>query len=384
MTSTSDPTHYIHIEELALKPGGIKQAVNEISLLLKDLPNTTVRLEAKAFDGSPGFVAGIDPDDKKFFVSYKKSFTKKEPVVYKSLNELKNNFKENMILQQIFIDLFNGLKPIIKKNIYNGDILFSSTSGNKKIETIGNLKHVSFLPNTLKTAIPYDPESKLFSQITKAKLGINIHTKMIGSDLKSVSSSFGVDVEKERLKSTNNTWITDSKIKNVSNKIKINNKIKNKIISRLGTVDHIGNSIEDKDYIKLKPILNKMEPYVNKLVRMGSKKGLSASKKMIKGLINDIKSKLKSKSGKISKEKMISDESLRKIMLSYKLLFEIKILLVKMFDDIEKKIKTFAKFKNNKFVVSPIEGYVIISGDKKNIIKLVDRFNFSALNFRSH
>ena len=86
-------THMTHIEELLFLGGvdGTRQAINflrDLRDMLKGNASSAVDITVK-WDGAPAVFAGVDPEDKKFFVA-KKGLFAKTPKMYKTNADIEN------------------------------------------------------------------------------------------------------------------------------------------------------------------------------------------------------------------------------------------------------------------------------------------------------
>lgn len=116
------------------------------------------------FDGSFSIVAGYDPLDEQFFVA-KKSIFNKVPVYYKSGEQITNsNLRHDLKVKLLWSLQF--LPAIIKEGIFQGDFLYDLHEAKPE-----------FQPNTLL----YAPRTKKISdQIADSFIGIAWHTQYVG------------------------------------------------------------------------------------------------------------------------------------------------------------------------------------------------------------
>ena len=380
--------HYTHLEELALEPGGIQTAIENVSGILQELTQGSggkFAVQVKG-EGAPGFVAGIDPSDKKFFVGYKKALQTGR--IFKSIDDVKKEYANAPHQIAVFGELFNELKSVIKNGIYAGDVLFASfVSKKKKLEKIAGVDYLTFMPNTLKFSIPVDNKSELYQTVRNAKLGVMIHTKFKGTDLKSLSASFDVNTSKDpNIANTKSVFIMDARPENVTDKITLDKKIAYTIESKLRVLSTLSRKLGPDDYVRVKALLKEIEPHINSRIRAGADR-LDVSRSFISSLLSRSKAKLKSEKAQKERDEIVSNNlnTLKTIILCYKLLFQIKMDIVNAINSVKKKIQTFAELKqNNVFEPTNPEGYLIVNLKAKSIIKLVDRFTFSRINFRRH
>lgn len=380
----SSAMHYLHLEQLATTHGGIERAIEIIDKITDDInfENRSIKVDFK-IDGSPSFIAGIDPSDKKFFVAYKGALASKTPKLFKKEGDSAEFLAEKEELANVFEALFKYLKPIIRKNIYQGDVMFvKGTSKSQKQETIDGEKCVTFYPNTIKYVIPASSAS-LYKEISNAKIGVGFHTKLSGKNISSLSPKFGVELQEEGLKSTSNVFMMDANIRNITSELKAPTQLKAFIKTRIAILKNIASSVSEEDYESIKPFINSIEPYVNSIIKNPNLNIDSTVKKMIDNVKEKSKQGLKSEKAQNQREEIVSKNQviIRKILIAYKILWQIKTELVKYFNSLSGKMKTMMKMPNGEFKVSPLEGFVAINTGKNRVVKLVDRLNFSRMNF---
>lgn len=371
--AAKNTAHYTHLEQFALEPGGIDFAIKQVEGILSELKSGTEKtfnLQVKG-EGAPGFIAGIDPTDNKFFVAYKAAAQRDNLPLMKTIEDIKKEYANNPQLRETFTELLNKLPMSIKSGFYGGDVLFS-TAVPKNTKDMGNQVYVTFKPNTLGFGIIANDSDN----IVKAKLGIMIHTKFSGSSVRGAGASFNVDIDKDaNLKSTDKCFVTDGQSKRVFSKsVKIKPELIKNIYNKLSTLKGINRQLTEDAYSIIKPTLSKVEPYVNAIIRSEASK-LSVSDKFIDGVLEKVSNKQKQM---ILSDKKIKD-TFRQIIIAYKILFQIKILMVRALNSLDRKIDIFAG--ENK---TDPEGYLIVDKKNNNVIKLIDRFNFSRINFASH
>jgi len=181
-------THMEHVEDLIFNEGvlGTRKAINFLQDLRdmlagnsKSKITTTVK-----WDGAPAVFAGIDPRDGKFFVA-KKGVFNKEPKVYKTPKEIDAD-TEGDLATKLKVALAEFKKLGIKSGVYQGDLMFTN---DLKTETIDGKKYVTFHPNTIVYAVPYD--SPLATKLRAAKIGVVWHTTYEGSSFETMKATFG-------------------------------------------------------------------------------------------------------------------------------------------------------------------------------------------------
>lgn len=186
---TSDKnTHLEHLEDDIINRGsnGGRNAVNFLKSIRNMLAGSSggrINMSVK-WDGAPAIIAGINPENGKFFVGTKSVFNVTPKINYTPADIRRNHSgpvadKLNVCLRE--------LKRLGISGIYQGDLLF--TKGDLKTATIDGEKMITFTPNTITYAVPVD--SSIGKRILRARLGIVFHTYYTGKDMKSLSAGFG-------------------------------------------------------------------------------------------------------------------------------------------------------------------------------------------------
>ena len=201
--------HLSHIEELVLTKGndGAQEALKALNAVGKTLSpsgGAAVTITTK-WDGAPAVVCGIDPADGKFFVGTKGVFAQ-NPKVAKTQSDVQRMY-DGALAQKLSACLTH-LKPVVRRGILQGDLLFTN---DKSFEQINGKGYITFRPNTLTYAA--DPDSKIGKDIQSAEVGIVFHTKYTGPSLQQLNASFGV-TDRDYSKSSN-VWATSANFTNV-------------------------------------------------------------------------------------------------------------------------------------------------------------------------
>jgi len=180
-------THLEHLEDDIINRGAVggENAINFLKAVRNMLAgsgkgaNMTVK-----WDGAPAIICGVNPENGKFFVGTKSVFNKTPKINYTTRDIARNH--GGVVADKLKVCLAN-LSRLNIKGILQGDLLF--TSGDLKAINIDGEKMVSFTPNTITYAVPYN--SGIGNKIMKAKMGIVFHTQYNGKTMDSLSASFG-------------------------------------------------------------------------------------------------------------------------------------------------------------------------------------------------
>ena len=337
---------------------------------------------------SPAVFAGIDPNDGQFFVA-KKGIFNKDPKVYKSIADVKADTSGDLATK--LIESFKHLSKLNIKGVLQGDLMF--TKSDIKVERIKGQKYVTFQPNTIVYAVPYD--SDLAKQIRRAKIGIVFHTKYTGKDFPDMKADFNVD--SSSLTSTPDVWFQDAKLRDISGQATFTKKDTDDITKILSEAGKIFNKIAAstiKEIGNTPKLAQTIETYNNSLVRKAQSP--PESRKHVKGLIKYVEArfdkerdKLKSDAGKEKSDArrdefmaFFSESNKKNLELLFDLqkkIVEAKSMVIKKID-MMKKMDTFVRTKDG-FRVTGQEGFVAIDKINSSAFKLVDRLEFSSNNF---
>jgi len=389
--SEAKNTHMTHIEDMVID-GGVQGARSAIFALrdLRDMlaghTNDTKQVTVK-WDGAPAVFAGIDPSDGKFFVA-KKGIFNKNPMVYKSVKEVKADTSGDLAAKLTVA--FQELKKLgIKNGVYQGDIMF--TKKDLKNETIDGVKYVTFHPNTIVYAVPVEAAK----EIKAAKIGVVWHTYYQGATFEKMNASFGVSIA--AFKKVRTVWQKSANFPDISGLATLTKKETNEITKHISNAGKLFQKIASStlaDVSTNKDINLFINTFRNTKVRAQSE--ISNTKAHTKELIkwihdrfdNEIE-KLKSQAGKDRKNdakidalNWFSDDNQANLILMFDMQNELvhaKRKLLTHLDSMD-SINTFIKTKDG-FRVTGAEGYVAIDHLTNGAIKIVDRMEFSYNNF---
>lgn len=387
-------SHMTHLED-GIILNGVKGAREVIFALkaLRDMLAGNTRKENKIttkWDGAPAVFAGIDPRDGKFFVA-KKGIFRKNPEVYKSVDDVKELVKGSD-LQAKLIVAYEELSKLGLKGIVQGDIMF--TTGDVKKQKINDEDYLTFHPNTILYAIP--TKTDLAKKISKAKIGVVWHTSYSGSSLEDMKASYGVDVSK--FKDVPSVWSESAEIKDLSGTVSLTKeetKEIDKMISASGKLFRKVSGNFLRDLQSDNDLQVQLMTYVNTFIRQG--KDLPPAKKLADGVEDYIIDKMNAKIDKLKTEKgkapwiekrdkmqvalNKNKSNLKDLFELYSHVFSSKKLIINKLNKLN-LLDTFVKTKNG-FKVTGQEGFVIVDKLSDKAFKVVDRLEFSTNNFSS-
>jgi len=380
-------THMTHIEDKVLYGGvnGTRQAIFALRDLRDMLSGKKEGRVSVKWDGAPAIFAGTDPRDGQFFVA-KKGIFNKNPKVYKTEAEIDADTSGDLSTK--LKDALRYLPALGIKGVIQGDFLFGR--GDLSTENIDGKRYVTFHPNTIVYAVPYEQSAP----IRAAKIGIVWHTTYIGKTFETMRASYGVDVKS--LKSSTNVWSQDAMLRDVTNATMTKRETEdvNELLSQIGV---LFNSISGKTLRELEgnpTLAQHIETYNNTFVRKGAVIGneVAHTEKLIRwihGKYGKEIAKRKTPAGK-STQRQKRDELLTFFSLKNKVnlidMFRLQKLIVlakmKLINKLNRlqNIDTFVK-TNKGFKVTGAEGYVAIDKLGGDAVKIVDRLEFSYNNF---
>ena len=384
-------THLEHLEDEILNNGkqGAKDAITTLEQLGKYLSrgvDSNMKITTK-FDGAPAIICGTDPADGRFFVGTKSVFAKTEPKVLKSVNDIYKHYSGELADK---LEAALRYLPACNINgVLQGDLMFTN---DKSVKTIDGQTYHTFKPNTITYAAATN--SELGKQIQMAQLGIVFHTKYSGRQLSDMSASF--NVSDGDFKSTATVWAQKAEFQNIGGAANFTKnemlKYQAMINKARGSLIQSGNILNDiQSGKKALKIDTEMKIFFNRYVRSGAIPPVEQSYreffyhlgKQYAKPIEKLKT-LKSQSNKAgqfmdSVDYMQSKEREMKMLIAtYLNIMAAKKMIVDKFNQID-SMRVFIKEGNGDYKATTPEGYVAITS--KGAIKLVDRLEFSRLNF---
>ena len=389
-------THLEHLEDNIFNKGyqGAKEAINYLYSLQQMLDGSSdkpVSMTTK-WDGAPAVIAGKDPATGKFFVGTKGVFAQKPKINFTDKDIEENHPSEG--LQDKLKLALKSLKGLTWNTVAQGDMLFSKSDLEKV--TIDGEECLVFKPNTIVYAIP--TSSDLAKQITSADMGIVWHTEYVGGPtLADTTAKFGFD--SSVLGNSNKVWHRDALIKNLRGTVTLTQEESNTITTSIKEADGYLKGIDSDTFSWLekgndligKDFLQQLKAHVNNNIRAGAfdeptkfaqgfvQKYITFMQKKIDGY------KTQAKQDEMN-EKLVQGvkfikEHVPSIVSVYDLYLKIiqsKILIIKKLETI-RQLPTFKETENG-YEVTGEEGFVAVDRIG-NALKLVDRLEFSRLNF---
>ena len=384
-------THMTHIEDMVIDGGvnGARAAIfalRDLRDMLAGTTNDTKQVTVK-WDGAPAVFAGIDPSDGKFFVA-KKGIFNKNPMVYKSVKEVKADTSGDLAAKLTVA--FQEFKKLgIKNGVYQGDIMF--TKKDLKNETIDGQKYITFHPNTIVYAVPLSAAK----EIKAAKIGVVWHTYYQGATFEKMNASFGVSIG--AFKNVRTIWQKSANFPDISGLATLTKKETDEITTHISNAGKLFKKISAgalKDISTNKDINLFINTFRNTKVRSQSEISNTAThaKELIQWIHDRFDKeieKLKSDAGKAKKEtakiaalEWFNDDNKADLITIFDMQNELVYAKRKLLTHLDSmdSINTFIKTKDG-FRVTGAEGYVAIDHLTNGAVKIVDRMEFSYNNF---
>jgi hypothetical protein len=380
--------HLTHLEELILtrKKEGVDTAISFIGELLKTFEsNTQSRVFTTVkYDGAPAIICGINPENKQFFVATKSVAAANPKINYTEQDVERNHGDKPGLADKLKLAL-RYLPNVIKSNVYQGDFMFDKS-------TLYPIEHegeelIAFKPNTIVYAVPKN--SELGKKVLNSEIGIVFHTRYTGKSLQNLSKQSDVNVTEFNIPS--NVFVDDAKFKDVSGtatftaeESKHINEITEAVKAASNTVKW--DSIPDSVYTSLNVFINSLirdnrfvtdpETSYNEFINWLS----TRAEKEITALKTPAgQDKKRTAFNTLKQQIETSKLSIINLFNLTSKLEQIKKIFIQKYNSAI-NTKQFIVQQDGTLKVTAPEGYVAVD-DTGNMVKLVDRLEFSRANF---
>jgi len=388
-----------HLEDNIFNKGypGAKEAINYLYSLhemLEGHSRKSVNITTK-WDGAPAVICGTDPETGKFFVGTKGAFAKTPKINFTNA-DIDNNHPSEGLREKLKAALLYLRKLNWSGTVAQGDLLF--TKGDVKTASIDGEEYIVFKPNTITYAVPAN--SDLAKQILSADIGIVFHTEYVGGPtLADTNARYGFD--SARLGSASGVWHRDATIRDLSGTITFTAEESAQIMGAISAADSYLKQIDANTFSWLQrgteqvgpDFIVQLKAHANAQVRKGSfdeptKFAQGFVQRYIEYMTKAIEKYKTDAKRTEATEKMIQGvqfikQNIAEVVAVYDLylkLMEAKNKIVTKLAQI-KQIDTFVE-ENGEYVVTGEEGFVAVDR-MGGALKLVDRLEFSRLNFGS-
>ena len=385
--------HLEHIEDEVLNRGvaGTRDAINFLQSLrdmLAGHADSKVNLTTK-WDGAPAVFCGINPENGKFFVGTKGVFNANAKLNYTD-EDIDVNHPSPGLNAKLKVAL-RYLPKLGIKGVLQGDMMF--TKGDIDKQVIDGVSYITFQPNTIVYAVPSD--SKLARSMLDAQIGVVFHTSYTGKTMSDMKASFNIDIK--NLSTTKDIWFRDAYFVDASGSASFTAEETQEITrylsdagSRFRMVSaNVLNRIATNEIIKIQ-----IKTFNNTKVRAGEP--IKSTSLHVRELIRWVEDRLNkdilSAKKEETKQKRITEKNelmrfYRNYAIDLERIFEIqndivnsKNMVIKKLQQMKQVTGSFVRTDDGFKVTNP-EGFVAVDKLKGNAVKLVDRLEFSHLNF---
>lgn len=397
--------HLTHIEEAILHLGfdGARESI-EILRSIRDTlkgnaaapSNTSVK-----YDGAPAVIFGKDPADGKFFVGTKGVFAKAAKLI-KTKADLDTFGYQGELRKKLEIAL-EHLPKLGVDGVLQGDMMF--TSSDLQSEKIDGDTYLTFTPNTITYAVPNKSEAA--KQIRRAKIGIVLHTTYHGSgSLHDMTATPG-QVDISGLKKTADVWYSDPYVTDVSGTATLTSAETLEVSRYLSGAGKTFQKLNKRAVENLFRVFEelpssasgaKLDTFINNLVRndrlpqpgRGSQLAGEYSAYLKQYWDEKVVAKLKSEKGRNAKREFFEQwfpkvdfQTIGRILDFMAYIVKAKEIII---DKLNRGMSTMQTFvwTGDGYRTTTGEGFVITDKVSGNTWKLVDRLEFSKLNFQSN
>ena len=384
--SESKNLHMEHIEDAIFNEGskGTVEAIRfleSVTDMLSGNSKSSVNITVK-WDGAPAVFAGVNPENGKFFVGSKSVFNKTTPKINYTNADIDKNHPGG--LGTTLKVALKELKKLKIEGVLQGDVMF--TSDGIEVQDIDGESHITFQPNTITYAVPSN--SDLAKVIKRAKIGVIWHTKYTGKTMATMKAGFNPNISK--LGKSSSVWYDNASFKDTSG---ASTFTKAEVKTMRGLIDAAKKKFKAAgsfiDELHNSDLVSEVKIYGNAQIRKGTS-SLSAAdfQKRMEDKMQTAIDNLKTDRAKDRKQKVMDTsmkflsknrKKLQSVFDLHDSLTQAKIYTVRKLERV-KNLGTFIKTENGFKVTAP-EGFVAIDKPSGNALKLVDRLEFSKLNF---
>ena len=385
--------HLEHLEDNVLNRGvrGARESINFLQALrdmLAGKSQSKVNVTTK-WDGAPAVFAGVNPENKKFFVGTKGVFAKNPKLNYTN-DDIDRNHPNPGLNEKLKIALA-FLPKLGIKGVLQGDMMF--TKSDLKTEVIDGERYITFQPNTIVYAVPVG--SPLARSISAAQMGIVFHTSYSGNKLEDMRASFNIDIG--HLSRTKDVWYRDASFVDASGTATFTQKETSEITAILSAAGRMFQTISPLTLNKIaaSDVYNtQIKTFNNTKVREGQK--ITNTTAHVNELIRYIETKMNKAildaKQEQTKQKRLQEKNevmrfyrtnsvqLKNIFDLMNLIVDAKIMIVNKLQEMKQVTGTFIHTDNGFKITNP-EGFVAVDRLSGDALKLIDRLEFSFQNF---
>lgn len=409
--------HLSHLEDLAIEEG--KTGFAKFAEQVTNFTNYINGLQSKTLvnlkiDGSPAIFFGIDPREEykdKFFIATKSLFSSNPNLIH-SVEEVETYYGDadpqlKNILKTIFPYLEAGYDGSGK--MYQSDLLFSPARP-PFYQTINGQEYIIFKPQLIAYAILVDPASKLYKLASNAQVGLVVHrgfnltvqgTRITPVPAGKDTTSIVLSLKKAGVFAESSNYSTIE--------IQLDPQLNNSIDAFLKQAQNSISLVTDEfdtQYINNAGLVGYLKQYLNEMVKSsgGIFRAAKAGEpfninKFTQGFVTFINSKIdkaaatKGPRGKANAEAKKAEYSsfvtnnldqFRGLIGATYSMIRVKNIFLQILSKVQHELTNMKAFipAGDAFIAAPGEGHVLYIGDTPNQVKIVDRLDFSANNFK--
>ena len=397
LSESAKNTHMTHIEDSVIYGGvrGAREAINalrELRDMLAGHTSSKTDLTIK-WDGAPAVFCGIVPPGNEnageFFVG-KKSVFNKTPKYYTTPEEVDADTSGD--LADKLKSALRYLDGVVTEGVFQGDFMFGE--GDVETQNIEGQRYYTFQPNTIVYAVPVDTEAG--REINSAKIGVVFHTRYTGDSFQTMSSSFDVDAQRD-FRESRDVWLQDAGLHDLSGTATMTQRDTDEVTQALSVAGTIFQRIAGSTLreIENNPELAQLiEQFNNTFVRKGEVIRDTAAHvtnmiRWVEGRFEEAAQQRKTQRGRDTQYRkrdeileFFSEQNKRNLKLVFDLqqaLVNAKLIIINKLDKLN-EMDTFVRTRDG-YRATGSEGYVAIDRMSNNVVKLVDRLEFSYNNF---
>lgn len=383
--------HMTHAEDLVILGGqeGIDWVISMFKQLHEVLKSNTEKSDIKLsvkFDGAPSVFVWSKFPGLKIGLAIKALFAKDPKLMFtdKDVDHYYGEQKDLALKLKYMLKYIPSL-GIPEGEIWQGDFLFDKTT------LIKDSEHYSFHPNTIVYKV--DKDSDIGRKIEKADVGVVWHTRYTGTTLSDISAKY--NTKTEELNANEKVFMTDPYIASLAGIVTLteeeNTYFTNMIAKIEGTAKNFGKSLEYNKIIANNDFVPLFNIFQNSLIKRNIHvKNVDQFISELQNFINDrfakdieAKKTTKSKEALVEKQQQMINitekEELKSISSLIIEITKLKNMFIQKLNNIS-KFETFLETRSGRYISTGDEGFAV-SDMHGNIVKLVDRYEFSFANF---
>lgn len=387
-------THMTHVEDLIFLSGieGFKWAISMFNELYEKLKSDTDKNKISVsvkFDGAPAvFVWSEFPGLQKYGIAIKGLFAKNRKIMYNN-DDIKQYYgdKVDMVRKLNLLLQYLPTLDIPKNEIWQGDFLFDRES------LINKDENVLFQPNTIVYKV--NKNSDIGEKILNSDIGVVWHTRYKGSSIDDIEAEYNAKVI--NLSENPKVFMTDPYIVSMAGYVTLTNneseKIEQYLLQLEGFLKTLSGSKLYNNIVNNTELIEIFNIFQNSLIRNNEK--INDEKEYLERYIHFVNNRFEKniESKKTEKSKNLLRLRLENIINTINenketfiqlihimfILTTLKTIFIKKLNNIG-KFETYLQTKEGKYLDTGQEGFAV-SDIRGNVVKLVDRYEFSYANF---